>query len=88
MSDLYLNDMDILYLYNLSVASKYGIPDQGSPAAYARLAGMNLAEKFGNGYKMTMLGLETLKINKEKLFGKKKRVKKPKFDEELDYLED
>ena len=90
MSDLFLNDIEILYLYNLSGATQHGVIDQGSPVAYAKLAAMNLAEKIDKGYKITMLGMETLKINKERLFGKKKRVKKPKFknDENFEYLED
>lgn len=85
MSDLFLSEMDILHLYNISVASKYGIPDQGSPVAYAKLAGMGLTEKFGKGYKITVLGMETLKLNKERLFGKKKKAKKLKrYDDDLE----
>lgn len=85
-----LTDMELMRLYECSVSSRYGIPDQGSPGAYLKLRGLGLLEQVGNGHVITTLGLETLKLNKGKLFGQKKRAKKPKksYDDDSDFSED
>lgn len=80
-NDINIGDMELLRLYDISIASKYGLPDQGNPVMYAKLAAMGLTEQKGNGYVITELGLATYKLNKHRLFGKKKREKKRKDKE-------
>jgi len=85
MDDYNITDMDLLRLSQLAISSRYGIADQGMPKTYAKLTGLGLAERKGNGYVITETGLATVRINKEKLFGKKKREKKRrKYDNELE----
>ena len=77
MSDI--SEMQLLHLSHVAKTSRYGLVDRGFPQAYARLATMGYLEKKHNGYVITTLGLETLKLNKERLYGKnRKALKKEK----------
>jgi len=80
-----LNDTQLLRLYYCSQSTRMGIPDQGFPITMKVLEGLGYVKANGKGYFATELGLATLKINNEKLFGKKKRTKKPKLREYEDF---
>jgi len=56
-----------------------GMPDQGFPRTMKTLESLGYVKFQSPGYVITELGLATVKLNNEKLFGKKKRAKKPKF---------
>ena len=82
-----LADMQLQHLYECSITSKYGLRDKGNPHVYAKLAAMKMVEgSEKDGYVITILGKETLKSEWDRLFGKRKRLKKKQKERE-DYDE-
>ena len=73
-----ISDLDLLRLYDCATSSRYGMADKGFPMTFARLEPMGLVRKEAGGYVVTTLGSEYVKANKERLFLKKKKVKKSK----------
>jgi hypothetical protein len=73
-----IDEMDLLGLYNCSISTKYGMADKGNPKCLKRMESQGLVKESNGGYVITELGLLTIKVNKPKLFGMKKKEKKPK----------
>ena len=83
-----VTDIQLLRLYDCAISSRMGMPDQGFPKTMLVLEGLGYVKKKDKGYVVTTEGLAILKINNEKLFGKKKREKKSKIKEYEDTSED
>jgi hypothetical protein len=77
-----LSEMDLLALDQLANATRHGVVDKGNPATYTRLAVSGYAQGDSvKGFTVTTEGLAYLSLNKHKIYGPKKREKKPKKSE-------
>ena len=74
-----ITDIELIRLYDCSTSTRRGMADQGFPKTMKVLEAMGYVKAKDKGFVVTEEGMACLKLNKEKLFGKRKKEKKPKI---------